>query len=384
MAKKELVDYVEHGLKRGRHVRHIKRKLSHAGHPIQEIESAVRHVLLTKPHLKRARNRLFVGLFIVAAIVLSSVLLFTFEENEKIIAYQENVSHSQMSDELILRQAMELDDITGCKYARSEIARYACLERDWKKDDCFYFVLMGEGIDDCYIDLAERRIRGAFCLNIQDRSTRSLCLNNVFELMDTDDIEDCKGAAWCISRFIEREGVSEEFCDALSNNLSKKDCFENLSLETGDRHFCDEIEGIDGFNCMSELQKSFKDLAADCDNDKFASLFSLFDEDDEFSDTWTGSGLSEDEYSRLRCFLKGIEEVTSKDFYSCESLMDFVESSAEEFPYLKGFMGVYGAIAEQYSDYLIESQVPETECDLLDDGSFHVYRCYDGFEWCKR
>ncbi|MFQ5474913.1 MAG: hypothetical protein ACE5DM_03690, partial [Candidatus Nanoarchaeia archaeon] len=98
MAKKDLVEYVETGLRKGRHVKHIKRKLARHGHNVSDIEEAVRHVLLTKPYLKRYRHRMFAGIFLTAAVVILIFFIFTYEEGEKVIEYKENLTYSGKTD----------------------------------------------------------------------------------------------------------------------------------------------------------------------------------------------------------------------------------------------------------------------------------------------
>ena len=381
LAKKELVDYVEKGLKKGRHVRHIKRKLAHAGHPIHEIEDAVRHVLLTKPHLKHIRQKLFVGFFVVAAILISAISIFTFEGKEKIFDYQENFTYSQMSDELILRHAMETGDITGCKYVRQESARYACLERSWTENNCFYFILMGEGVDECYLRLALRDTDGDYCFRMSDRNLRESCLNMTFKQMEQGNVEVCNGRSWCILRFIELNGISEEYCGAMSNDISRRDCLVELAQVTRNKNICRLLDAEAKRDCFKDLYDTFESVAEECTSSDIAYLFSAFDEHESASQEWISLGLSDDASSWMVCFLAGAEEVISKGFYTCEDLLEFSDYHIDDFNYLKDFRKVYGFFAVYYSDELSEDAVNPEGCES--EGEFLLYRCNDGFEWCK-
>jgi len=202
LARKELVDYVEKHLRRGRHVKHIKRNLVSAGHPIHEIEEAVRHVLLTKPHLKNVRLKIFVGAFLFLATAVLLIGLFAFEEKERVVEYKENTTYGQLTDEQILRLAMDTGDTSACKFLSSDITYYACIDRYWERNDCFYMSLIGVSNDDCFLDMAIKESNQTFCRRVLSAEKHDACMERFY--LDAKNAKDpslCKTDD-CVDRFM--------------------------------------------------------------------------------------------------------------------------------------------------------------------------------------
>ena len=352
MAKHELITYVERALKKGLHVKKIKRKLVHAGHPIHEIEDAVRHVLLTKPHLKYIRYKIFAGIFLLFAIVLLLGYLFAFEKSEELVEYKENVTFSDMSDLEILQYAKLHQSTEMCKYVRGESAYYACEEQLWKSDDCFYDLLIGQG-DECFLHLAELRENPILCRRIRDDLTRDKCVDFLVEkIKNKKEPSLCGDSPECLVRYGEAVGLSLELCALIGDSGLPREgdeCLLNLSVQDNDPSPCESINQIDiKIDCvMSANEDPLKGLADYC---SIILIDEELEEDVFFSDHLSGENLQ-----RIDCFTDGAISLVWKDFYSCKDLLEAINGLKGSYPYLSSFEEYFTALVRISSQELNET-----------------------------
>ncbi|MBU0461729.1 MAG: hypothetical protein KJ574_04035 [Nanoarchaeota archaeon] len=371
MANKELVDYVEKGLKRGGHVKHIKRKLVQAGHPVQEIEEAVRHVLLTKPHLKKMRHKLFAGAFVVAAIILMFITLFTFEEKEKITTYKENVTFSQMTDIQLIMYAANNNDMKACEYIRNHNTFYACLDKYWERGDCSYERIIGT-LDECYFNKAKEGINFSYCYMIGDMQKRKDCLAWIYSAIDDSGNDSlCQHNSDCLYSVVSlkfgvegidlrqnidsssiRETESEEellqaaqkvaeisfdFCSNF-NEPAYDDCIIKLSviksyINSSGSEGCSLVKDINKryHECMLMTMQTFDTVLTTCEENFRVRIAPTLGASEL---AIVANATSPD--GRFRCFVNNAFELVRKNIYTCTDLFTFVESK-QDVRYFAGF-----------------------------------------------
>ena len=134
MPNQELINYIEREMKRGVSLDRIKNSLFEAGHRIEHVEEAVKHIR----HKKRKGMFFLIG---IAAGILATFIIFSaislngnMQKSTEKEQQTETLNYDNMTDVEVLNKVMENKNEDLCSYIESQALHQKCVEVTSQKD----------------------------------------------------------------------------------------------------------------------------------------------------------------------------------------------------------------------------------------------------------